>query len=145
MAGGELGIMVGSLQIFSNRRLLKQIHFTSKWKLADPSVILGNQDRFGPGMMFGTNPDQPSPMQVGKAATLRAKYKFLAPLNGFQQRWPIHRPGRKDKRFTGSPVVTEKLNSWNNFLTARDPLNKKGESSYLPLKYLESEDLVLAT
>ena len=66
--------------VVSNRRFLEQVNFTGKWKLADSSVFLGDRRRgFGPAAMFGNDPDRPSPMQVGKAAKLRAKYEDLGP------------------------------------------------------------------
>ena len=65
--------------VVSNRRLLEQVNFTGKWKLADSSVILGDPRGFGPGAMFDADPDVPSPRQVGKAARLRAKYEDLSP------------------------------------------------------------------
>ena len=93
----EENVPEGSV-IVSDRRLNEQIHFDRRWKLADASLFVSSRGRgfrgpggfgggppggFGgpgePGRRFGADGDRPTPMQQGKAQTLRARYADLDP------------------------------------------------------------------
>lgn len=73
----EGSIVTGSM------RTHEPIHFTGKWKLADSTLLLGNQRVMDRADMlqgfFGAGEEFPMPMQRGKAEALRSKYRDLPP------------------------------------------------------------------
>lgn len=68
-----------SILFISERSANEQVHHAQRWRLADTTLLGAGQARMEPGRPggFRGNSDRPSPMQQGKAASLRAAYEGL--------------------------------------------------------------------